>query len=52
MASADALNGKRESQTLIEAFRKFDKDTDHTIEYEELLQVRACGACIVRTFTV
>eukprot|EP00750_Incisomonas_marina_P024768 INCI5146.12.p1 GENE.INCI5146.12~~INCI5146.12.p1 ORF type:complete len:677 (+),score=136.13 INCI5146.12:249-2279(+) len=39
LASADSLNNKRESQTLMEAFRKFDGDASGSIDFRELSQV-------------
>ena len=38
LASADSLNNKRESQTLMEAFRKFDGDASGSIDFRELSQ--------------
>lgn len=40
MATADSLNNRRESQTLLQAFRKFDKDIDGDINLKELVEVR------------
>jgi Ca2+-binding EF-hand superfamily protein len=39
MATADSLNNRRESQTLLQAFRKFDKDIDGDINLKELVEV-------------